>query len=357
MPRQLPQRHSLIAQAAEILRVEIDAGTWKEFLPGERELSAQLAISRPTLRAALELLQREGRLDVAQGHRRRILQVRKARRALAQSDKVVLLSPLPLHRLPPFVMFWIDDLRQRLADAKLNLHLHVSQTAHSTHPERHLKALTNEMRAAAWLLLLSNEPMQRWFDRNNLPCLITGSRFAGVSLPSIDLDSKAVCRHAAAILASKGHRRIALVLPKASTAGDQSSEAGFFEALKSSSPEPVGIVVRHDETVNDLCRKIDSVTKGANMITAMIVARSGHALTAFSYLRQRGLRIPEDCAMISRDNDEFLNFVVPKITRYACDPALFARRVSRLVLTLAQEKTLKAHQHFLIPELIKGETT
>lgn len=212
------------------------------------------------------------------------------------------------------------------------------------------------MRAAAWLLLLSNEPMQRWFDQNNLPCLITGSRFTGVSLPSIDLDSKAVCRHAAAMLASKGHRRVALALPKAPTAGDQSSEAGFFEGLKSSAVESIGIVVRHDETVNDLCRKIDSVVRGSNAVSAMIVARSGHGLTAFSYLRQRGLKIPEDCAIISRDNDEFLNFVVPKITRYACDPALFARRVSRLVLSLVNDGTLKAHQHLLVPELIKGET-
>src|SRR5205085_2774779 len=71
--KQLPQRLSLVAQTAGILREQITAGTW-EHLPGERELCARLRVSRPTLRLALEALRKEGLFHVAQGKRRQIRQ-------------------------------------------------------------------------------------------------------------------------------------------------------------------------------------------------------------------------------------------------------------------------------------------
>ena len=70
--KKLPQRLSLVSQAADILREQLAAGLCGDILPGERALCARLQVSRPTLRAALETLRREGWLEVSQGRRRRI---------------------------------------------------------------------------------------------------------------------------------------------------------------------------------------------------------------------------------------------------------------------------------------------
>ncbi len=349
----LPQRRSLVCETADVLREQINAGVWHDVLPGERELSGRLLVSRPTLRAALELLRREGTVDVSHGRKRRVCPTK--RRVVAVPKRVALLSPLPPHRLPPFVMFWVDELRQHLADEGFDLEMHVSPVAHQQKPEKQLERIVAEVPAAAWVLFLSNEPMQRWFIEKGLPCVVAGSRFPHVSLPSVDIDSRAICRHAAGLFLAKKHRHIALLLPEGGTAGDQASEEGFLEGAKGST-NVRATVLRHDGTISGVCRKVEAITRGASPVTGLIVARSAHALTAFTSLQRRKFDIPNQLSFISRDSDAFLDFVVPQITRYSCNPANFARRVSRIALQLAAEGQISPREVLLMPELIKGET-
>jgi len=63
------RRLSLVDQVAAALRMELDASRWPTQLPGEHQLAAQLQVSRSTLRQALQLLRREGRLAVRRGSR------------------------------------------------------------------------------------------------------------------------------------------------------------------------------------------------------------------------------------------------------------------------------------------------
>ncbi|MDB6028205.1 MAG: transcriptional regulator [Verrucomicrobiales bacterium] len=352
----LPQRRSLVSQTADILREQMTTGVLSESLPGERELSARLRVSRPTLRAALELLRREGRLDVAQGQRRRIRQKLESTTKPKDTKRVVLLTPLPPHRMPPFVMFWVDELRQHLAEEGFDLEIQVSPIAEASHPERQLERLIKDVPAAAWVLFLSSEPMQRWFAACALPCVVAGSCFPDVALPSVDIDSQATCRHSAGLFITRKHSHIALLLPDSHTAGDQASEAGFREGAAVNGKIRT-TVAHHDGSIASVCKKIDSLMSHANPATAILVARSAHALTTFTYLQRKGLRLPQDVSLISRDNDQFLDFVVPRITRYACNPVTFARRVSRIVLQLTKEGSVSKRQVLLMPELIKGETT
>ena len=60
----MPQRQTLTRQTVDALREGMANGIWKGFLPGERELCSFLQISRPTLRAALEIVEREGLIAV-----------------------------------------------------------------------------------------------------------------------------------------------------------------------------------------------------------------------------------------------------------------------------------------------------
>ncbi len=350
-------RPSLAEQAAEVLRAALREGLWVERLPGERELSKQLNISRPTLRAALEQLRIEGWLKSARGQQRIIVRHTTATKAAPRSRIVGLLTPLPLQEVPPFALCWMDKLRELLVAAGFQLEIHSGRRWYARRPEKDLAALTHQMPAAAWVLFVANERMQRWFAASQLPGVLSGSPHAGVEMPSVDFDYRAVCRHAAGQCLSRGHERVALLMQTSGAAGDQESEAGFREAFEGRKGAPARpIVAHHDGTAESIRRALDTLLENRSAPTAFVVARSMPALMVASDLARRGRRIPRDVSVIARDSDHFLEFFSPQLARYRANPDTHARRLAKLVLQLARGAACSPRATRIMPEFSAGES-
>ncbi|MBL9184314.1 MAG: substrate-binding domain-containing protein [Verrucomicrobiaceae bacterium] len=350
----VPPRPSLVTHSADFLRETIQRGEWKDHLPSERTLCTRMRISRPTLRAVLSQLEREGILSPVTHKRRHILSAAKATAGRARSRTIVLLTPVPAQLMPPFVLFWLDALRELLADADYLLEVHASPSCFTGKPAGSLKKLMQRVTPAAWVLFRSTAAMQRWFSEHQLPAVLAGTCAEGIALPSVDIDYRATCRHAASLLVKKGHRRITLLLPDSTHGGDAESELGYREGLSVSGTTPA--IVRHRESAADLVRCLDEALRGPMKPTAFLVARSMHALTVVSHLLRQGHRLPRDLAVVSRDDDAFLDHLVPKVTRYAANPARFARQLSKLVLEVAQTGRARPKPMRLMPDLVRGET-
>lgn len=349
-----PQRVSLVTQTAQSLRESLQSGHWQGHLPGERELSARLRVSRQTVRAALGELQREGVLDVEDRRRRRIRATRTAKKAAAHPNVIAALLPRPLLAMSLNSVVIVDEMRDHLSRAGFSLDLHVSVACFTAQPARALDALVARTPAAAWLLFGSLEPMQRWFIRKKLPCLVLGSCAPGVELPSVDVDYRAECRHAGAMLRRKGHRRIALIRPAEARGGETDGELGFREAFAEDANAM--LVLRHDGTPAHICSLLDKAMRSAQPPTAYVVGRAIHVLTVMMHLMQCGKRIPQDVAVVSRDDESFLQHVTPVVTRYAANQTQFARRVSAAARQLVETGALPPQAIRLMPKLIAGET-
>ena len=196
---------------------------------------------------------------------------------------------------------------------------------------------------------LAGMPLITGIYASLLPALVAGSAATGVDLPSVDLDYRAVCRHAAGLLRAKGCRRPVLLLPNTAAPGDAESAEGFLEGF------PTARVLRHDGTPAGLCRQVRSVCTGREGADALVVGRSVHALTALTCLLAEGLRVPRDVALIARDGDAFLAHAVPAPARYVSDPRRWSAAVARLVLRLAEGGRTRS-QHRLMPDFVAGGT-
>jgi DNA-binding LacI/PurR family transcriptional regulator len=348
------KRPSLVSEATAALRKTLKSDVWSEYLPGERVLSSQLHVSRQTLRAALKQLRREGLVQVEPGRRRRILRHSEAMPPRTQSKVVCMLSPLPLHSLRPFDIFLVDNIREHLAEEGYHLELHVSHRYYSKHPFKALESLVHQKPIAAYILFLATLQIQRWFLERGLPVCVAGSSYPEIELPAVDIDHRAVCRHAVGTFFSKGCRQIVLLIEEIRRAGDEESRIGFLEAANKVPRQ--AIIAEHNGTTAGICAKLDSLLNAPTPPDAFLVANSAHVLTVIGHLLRQGIRLPGQVNLISRDDDSFFKYVVPSVARYRYPPALFARKLSRVVVQLAHGANVQAKNTLLVPQLIKGET-
>jgi DNA-binding LacI/PurR family transcriptional regulator len=75
-----------------------------------------------------------------------------------------------------------------------------------------------------------------------------------------------------------------------------------------------------------------------------------------THLLQTGRRIPQDLAVMSRDDEAFLEHITPAVTRYTNNPIQFARRVSMAARKLAESGGLPPRGIRLMPKFVRGET-
>jgi len=351
------KRPSLVSEATAALRNTLKSDLWTDYLPGERVLSSQLHVSRQTLRAALKQLRREGLVAVEPGRRRRILRHSEQSSSRIQSKVVCMLSPLPLHSLRPFDIFLVDNIREHLAEEGYHLELHVSHRFYSKHPFKALESLVHQKPIAAYILFLATLQIQRWFLERGLPVCVAGSSYPEVELPAVDIDHRAVCRHAVGTLFSKGCHQIVLLIEDIRRAGDEESRIGFLEAAQRMNGTPRhAIIAEHDGTSQGICAKLDALLSASNPPDGFLVANSAHVLTVIGHLLRQGIRLPGQVNLISRDDDSFFKYVVPTVARYRYPPALFARKLSRIVVQLARGTNVQAKNTLLVPQLITGET-
>ena len=249
----------------------------------------------------------------------------------------------------------MDALRDKLSEAGYELQLHASRSCFSAKPAHALEKLTRQHPATVWLIFGSKEPMQRWFIRQHVPCLVLGTCAPSIALPSVDVNYHAACHHAGGVLWRKGHRHIALVMPQDAYGGDLDSEAGLRESLQGLAGTHLR-VLRHNGSAANLCTLIDKALRAPDPPTAYLVAHAMPVLTTLTHLLRRGRRIPQDVALISRDDDHFLQAASPSLAYYAVNRILIARRASMAVRQLVETGTLAANAIRMIPKFVAGET-
>ena len=353
-PPNIPQRSTLVSQTIALLERGLRDGRWTDQLPGQHELCAQLMISRTTLRPALQELARRSLIDLRQGRPMTIYLQPSAKPPARVVNKVLLLLPEPLWRLRPSIARWASELRPLLQRSDLELVLSEGGHHYRANPAVHLEKLVHSHPHSAWVLFASTLAMQAWFSARALPVLLVGQVFPRIDLPSIEYDHAAIAQHAAVRLAAAGHTRTAILLQHTGSAADATTCDTFAAARKAGTPPP--LVLGHDGSLAQIESRLRHLAHLPSRPTALFVTKSHAIPAALTILPRLGLSIPGDVSVICREDDPFLEYLVPSVARYSSDSSAIARKLAVALAQLANGQSLKITHDRLMPRFVPGQS-
>lgn len=350
----LPRRY--LPEDVETALIEaIREGRFGDFLPGERRLATLLGVSRPTLRVALGVLTKQGRIKIEQGRRTRIMRPDLVGAPPTATGRVTLLTVGELHQLSPADLLVIDLLRARLETSNLRLEHRACHAFQHVDPDRGLERLVAEDPSDAWLLLQAPPRVQSWFHSRGLPAIVIGTPTAGADLPGVDTDYRPAVRHAFAQLVKAGHapESISLVLPDIDLAGHRAMLDGFAEGGGSSAS-----VMRHPVDFSLVGAWVDRrFVMPVRRPSAVIVAWPKMTLALLTRLGLgHGWKIPERLSALCLSHDPAFEMINPPVGHYRRDPARYVAVLAKLILRTTKSLVEPDESRSLMPEYVKGGT-
>lgn len=155
------------------------------------------------------------------------------------------------------------------------------------------------------------------FQKLGIPTVLLDS--ASTRLPSVGMDNVSGARQAVDHLLRNGHRRIGLIMGPETI--DQVSDrvTGATRAVTDLGLDPRSVLIRTEDTALDAdggqrCLRALLDSPAAAGMTAVMCINDIVALGAMRELRLRGLRIPQDIAVIGYDDVMFASELMTPLT-------------------------------------------
>ena len=339
-------------QLAEYLRQSIRQGRLAEPLPGMREWSRQLGVSRRTLHTALEILQRE--------------------HLLAMHPRGARINPQPPDRGPaqpeaPRRVRWLiegtyrhhlhshrrtfDLLHERLRLRGIELKSEICTPVRLREIAR-LKPVPNE------LLLLGSLPpnYQRLFAATAKPVLVLGEVAAGLDLPFVNSDQAGAVRHATHRLLRQGCKQLRLVHVKSAAAGVRSAREAFRQARANWAKGAVpGQAIATELDLTSLLSAMQRVTAHTTQRTGIIVLSPVPIAMVVTALLQHGIAVPAQAEVLALLHSPEAVHLYPPPPAYAWPMTAIVREITRAAEIFFTTGTLSAGGKLLTAELAKLE--
>ena len=352
--KQIPRRVLLSDQVASVLREGVEASRWVGCLPSEAELCRELQVSRVTLRRALDQLIRERRVEPGgRGRHHRICSKRAAGAATA-GRTVRVLAPYPLAALGSVSHAVLVELTERIAAMGYRLEFEHRPMVFKRHMPEELERLDSLPDTAAWLLLYSTEPMQRWFASRSRICVALGRLHEGVELPCVYPDSRASARHAAGMFYRRGYRDCVYLMAKFTSLGDRLAAEMFQEEVRRLGGS--ARVWEYEPAVEAIQAGVEELLAERSLPMGLYASCPEDCLTVLCVLLSARVRVPGEVALIAGWDDHFLRHAVPSIAAYRADGVELGRKLAQLIADLLLHGPGKGRHQRVLPKFVPGGT-
>ena len=188
-------------------------------------------------------------------------------------------------------------------------------------------------------------------DRS-VPVMLVDRSFERTSLPYVCTDNYRGGVEATRILLQRGHRRIACIQGVPHSMPNRRRVQGYLDALRQAGLQVEAIITGDAFSLENGYRQTKLAVAGPDRPTAIFALSNTILLGAVKAIRESGLRIPEDISVVSFDDNPYLDFLVPAITRIGQPVEEIGKTAVRLLLESIREEVRCRTQLQLPPERI-----
>ncbi|WP_298031059.1 LacI family DNA-binding transcriptional regulator [uncultured Alistipes sp.] len=186
----------------------------------------------------------------------------------------------------------------------------------------------------------------------SVPVVLIDRYFEQTSLPYVSTDNYCGGMDATRMLLKNGHRNIVCIQGVPYSMPNRQRVRGFLDALAQEGIEGQAAVTGNDFSIQNGYIETKLALNRPDPPTAIFALSNTILLGAVKAIRESGLHIPEDISLVSFDNNPYLDFLVPAITRISQPLEDIGKMAVKLLLESIQEGKRSQTQIQLAPNMI-----
>lgn len=186
-----------------------------------------------------------------------------------------------------------------------------------------------------------------------LPLVLACERFEGLECPHVAIDNAAAARAAVAHLAEQGCRRIAIISGPPDNTLSKDRHLGYCDALHAAglNRDPT-LELYGDFTVSTGFAAARDLLALPDRPDALFCANDEMAIGARQAIREAGLRVPQDIALVGFDDIRFAEYLDPPLTTIRQPTAMIGEQAMALMIDLLEDPAMVPQDITLPAQLV-----
>lgn len=193
-------------------------------------------------------------------------------------------------------------------------------------------------------------------NRTTMPVMLVDRPLKDSLLPHVTTNNYTGGFDATNVLIRNGHKRIACIQGAQTSVPNMKRVNGYINAMRRVGLEDNAIVVGNEFSLHNGYLETKKLINSSKRPTAIFTLSNTIALGSIKALREAGLSIPKDISLIAFDNNIYMDYFVPPITRISQPVKEMAKLAVKLLFESIESGKRLSTQIELAPELISRDS-
>lgn len=193
-------------------------------------------------------------------------------------------------------------------------------------------------------------------NKTSIPVILVDRPLKDSQLPFVTTNNYTGGCKAANLLIRNGHKRIACIQGVKTSIPNTKRVAGYTDAMKKAGLDENIMVVGNEFSLQNGYLETRLLLNGNRIPTAIFALSNTIGLGAMKAIRESGLRIPEDISLIVYDNNIYMDYLAPPVTRISQPVEEMGKLAAKLLFESVESGKRLSTQIELSPELIIRES-